>query len=248
MWWDRSELTDIYVSPTCIGLASQRAGATSWVEADGLEDGLDQLAKALTQPPVQTSKRLRVWLASALARPLMLSAASGARNREEAKSLAMMLAPDATGFDEPVRVWAGAWRKGRGGLAVVMPERAWTALHSTIAQASTAGRALALVSVRPWWNHAMDAVIAKSKQEASRIGWSLAEVGGVLHGVVDRGQPVEAGFDLPASHDVDATLLRRRLEVQWDPRASTNHLDFVRDGGVPGAPLGGWRHPEGVRA
>src|SRR5437762_627746 len=132
VWWDRSELADVYLSPRCIGMVSRRAGAANWIETQGVDDGLERLAQALHQAPLQSCGRIRVWLGSALARPLILSATSGARNREEAKGLATMLAPDATGFDEPVRVWASAWRVNRGGLAVVMPQSLWMALNRVV--------------------------------------------------------------------------------------------------------------------
>ena len=257
MWWDRSELAEVYLAPRCIGLASRRAGASSWIETQGVDDGLARLAEALRQAPLQSCGRLRVWLASALARPLILSAASGARNRDEAKGLATMLVPDATGFDEPVRVWANAWRVNRGGLAVAMPAGLWTALHGVVDQArdergrarrQDVARSLELTSVRPWWNHAIDAVIADSARDASRIGWSLAEGRGVVHGIVDKGRPVEAGFDLLGAHDVDGLLLRRRLQVNWDTVAASRHLDFTRDGGAMSELLGGWRESSGSRA
>ncbi|MDP9124050.1 MAG: hypothetical protein M3N82_05550 [Pseudomonadota bacterium] len=257
MWWDRSELAEIYLSPHCIGMVSRRAGAANWAETQGVEEGLEGLAQALRQAPLQSCGRLRVWLGSALARPLILSATSGARNREEAKGLATMLAPEATGFDEPVRVWASAWRVNHGGLAVVMPQSLWAALNKVVEQerdrrrrvrSKDVARSLELVSVRPWWNHAIDAVIADSAREANRIGWSFAEDGGVVHGIVDKGQPIEAGFDLLGAHDADGALLRRRLQVNWEAVAAARHLEFVRDGGTTPVSLGSWRDSSGSRA
>lgn len=250
MWWDRSELADVYLSPTRIGLASGSVSVTSWIETQDVDDGMARLAQALSQAPLQSCGRVRVWLASALARPLMLSAASGARNRQEAKSLATMLAPDATGFDEPVRVWANAWRMNRGGLAVVMPDLVWTGLHRIVEQAlderrqarrKEAARSLELVSVRPWWNQVLDAVLAESVGEANRVGWSLSEGGGVVHGIVDNGSLVDAGFDLLGAHDADGALLRRRLEVNWNAGGASRHFDFARAGDGTPAALGCWR-------
>ncbi len=257
MWWDRSELAEIYLSPRCIGMVSRRAGVASWTETQGLEEGLEGLAKAMRQPPLQSCGRVRVWLGSALARPLTLSATSGARSREEAKGLATMLAADATGFDEPVRVWTNAWRVNRGGLAVVMPQSLWAALNKLVEQerdsrrrvrSKDVARSLELTSVRPWWNHAIDAVIADSTRDATRIGWSFAQDGGVVHGIVDKGQPIEAGFDLLGTHDADGSLLRRRLQVNWDAVAASRHLEFVRDGDTAPAALGAWRELSGSRA
>jgi hypothetical protein len=250
VWWDRSELLDVYLAPTFIGLASRRVEAVSWTETDGLDDAIGRLAGALAGAPWQSCGRVRVWLGSVLARPLMLSAASGARNRREAKGLAAMLAPDATGVDGAVRVWANAWRANRGGLAVVMPDSVWTALDDAIEQVRTerartrhkdVARALELVSVRPWWNQVMDAVIEDSVRDGNCIGWSLTEGRGVVHGIVDRGKPVEAGFDLLGEHDVDGSLLRRRLQVNWDSTTASRHLEFDRRGHCVDSALGGWR-------
>lgn len=256
MWWDRSELTETYLSTRCIGIANRSAGAPNWIETQGVEDGLGRLAQALRQEPLRSSGRLRIWLGAALARPLILSATSGARNREEAKQLATMLAPDATGFDEPVRVWANAWRINRSGMAVAMSQRLWSTLSKFVEDEQNdrrrlrqkdAAPSLELVSVRPWWNHTIDAVIADSARDASRIGWSFSQDGGVVHGIVDEGQPVEAGFDVLGSHDVDGSLLRRRLQVNWDKVAEARHLEFVRDGGTTLTALGGWRESSGSR-
>ncbi len=257
MWWDRSELAEVYLSPTCVGLANRRMDSASWIETDGLDDGIARLAGALAHAPLQFCGRVRVWLGSALARPLMLSAASGARNREEARGLATLLAPDATGLDGAVRVWVNAWQPNRGGLAVAMPENVWTALHGAIDQAlierararhKDAARSLELVSVRPWWNQAMDAVIEDSGKEGSCIGWSLTEGSGVVHGIVDKGTPVEAGFDLLGEHDVDGALLRRRLQVNWNATTASRHLEFARHGNGARASLGCWRASGGYHA
>lgn len=250
MWWDRSDLAGVYLSPNRVGLASVRAGASTWIETRDSEESIARLAEAFQLPALQSCGRIRVWLASALARPLMVSATSGARSRNEAQALAAMLAPDATGFDEPVRVWANAWRANRGGLAVVLPEGVWTALNRVVneerdlrrrARRKDVVRSLGLVSVRPWWNHAIDAVISDSYRDTSRIGWSLIEGGGVVHGIVDSGDPVEVGFDMLGPHDEDGSLLRRRLQVNWDVVATSLHLDFAHSGGISHAPIGGWR-------
>jgi hypothetical protein len=256
VWWDRSELAEVYLSSRSIGMVSSRATVPSWKETQDINDGLERVAEALQQEPLQSCGRVRVWLASALARPLILSATSGARNREEAKSLTMMLSPDATGFEEPVRVWAGAWRGNRCGLAVVMPQSLWAALNMVVqqerdnrrrARSKDGARSLDLVSVRPWWNHAIDAVIADSARDTSRIGWSFAQDGGVVHGIVDSGQPTEAGFDLLGTHDADGSLLRRRLQVNWNAVASVRHMEFERGGRTDPASLGGWRESSGIR-
>ncbi len=257
MWWARSELAEVYLSQSCIGLASGRAGAARWIDVRNLDEALARLAEALTQSPLQSCEHVRIWLASTLARPLMLSAASGARNRDEAKGLAAMLAADATGFDEPLRVWANAWRMNRGGMTVVTPERIWAALNGVIDQerkrrdrtrSKEVARTLELTSVRPWWNHVIDAVIAESSRDASRIGWSLAENGGVVHGIVDKGESVEAGFDLLGAHDTDGALLRRRLMINWEGLGLSRHLEFAPDGESTKALLGGWREAPGSRA
>ena len=256
MWWDRSELAEVYLSSSCIGLASGRVGSTRWIDTDGLVDGIAHLVDALTNGPLRSCGRVRIWLGAELARPLVLSSTSGARTREEAKALATMQAPGVTGLEGPFRVWANAWRRSRGGLAVVMPNGAWTALLGAIDQVRAeraralnkdAARSLKLVSVRPWWNQVIDAVIADCAGEGRTLGWSLTEGGGVVHGIVDNGSPVEVGFDLLGPHDGDGALLRRRLQVNWDVIASPRHLEFARQGeGVPAA-IGSWRLSGGGR-
>jgi hypothetical protein len=250
VWWDRSELVDVYLAPTSIGLASRLVDEVSWIETAGLNDTITRLAGALTRAPWRSCGRVRVWLGSMLARPLMLPSASGARNREEAKGLAAMLAPDATGLDGPVRVWANAWKESRGGLAVVMPASVWTALGSAIDQTRTerartrhedVARSLELVSVRPWWNQVMDAAIEDSARDSRCIGWSLTEGRGVVHGIVDKGSPVEVGFDLLGEHDADGSLLRRRLQVNWDSTTESRHLEFDRRDHRGDASIGCWR-------
>jgi hypothetical protein len=248
--WVRSEQAEIYLSSDCVGLRSDRASVPDWVDVPDLDAGLARIADALTQVPMQSCGRVRIWLGSTLARPLMLTASAGARNRDEAKALAGMLAADATGFVEPVRVWANAWRPKRGGMAVVMPERVWTALNAAVDEARNQrakvrgreiSRSLELISVRPWWNQAVDAMLAESARDSNRIGWSLAEADGVVHGIVDNGEVVEAGFDAIGPHDADGSLLRRRLAVNWEGVGMARHLAFVRDGGNANLMPGGWR-------
>ncbi len=256
MWWDRSELAEVYFSETCIGLRHGLGDTATWIDANGLDDGVTHLVDALTSGDLRSCGRIRVWLGAELARPLILSSGSGARTREEAKALAMMQSPDVTGIDGPVHVWANAWRKGRGGLAVIMPDAAWMALHDAIdrvcaGRASTlhkdAARSLKLASVRPWWNQVMDVVIDDSIKEHAAMGWSLAEAGGVVHGIVDNGVPVEAGFDLLGAHDGDGTLLRRRLQVNWGAMASSQHLHFMRHGDGRAGAVGSWCPSGGER-
>ncbi|MET0384106.1 MAG: hypothetical protein ABW032_11850 [Burkholderiaceae bacterium] len=180
-----------------------------------------------------------------------------------------MLAAEATGIDGPVRVWADAWRASRGGLAVVMADDLWNELQLVVARARGGRRSdpsgrrgdkrredkrrgegprpLRLVSVRPWWNQALDVMIAESLRSGERVGWSLAEGGGVVHGVVDNGWPVETGFDSPGRHDADGSLLRRRLQVRWEAAAAIRHLDFTREGGAAPGSLGGWREAAASR-
>ncbi len=254
MWWDRSELAEVYFSETCIGLRRGLGDTATWIDAKGLEEGAAHLVDALTSGDLRSCGRIRVWLGAELARPLILSSGSGARTREEAKALATMQAPDVTGIDGPVRIWANAWRKGHGGLAVIMPDAAWATLHDAIdrvcagrtgALHKDTARSLKLVSVRPWWNQVMDVVIEDSAKERAAMGWSLAEAGGVVHGIVNNGVPVEAGFDLLGAHDDDGSRLRRRLQVSWGAMASSQHLDLVRHGEGRPVAIGSWSPSSG---
>jgi hypothetical protein len=252
--WDRSDIAEAYLSPSCAGLVTARAPQARWFDTGNLSESCARLAEELSQTPFNGCRRLRVWLASALARPLIVPARSGARNVSEVKALVAMLAADATGLDGPVRTWLARWRADQAALAVVVTEREWTELQETLQTArrlraeskgDNTSRRLELVSAKPWWNHALDEALSASGRDGSGFGWSLSERDGVVHGLVDGGRIIEAAFETRSVHDMDGALLRRRLEVGWDAKRPARHLVFSRgEGAAPNTNSRlGWDQP-----
>jgi len=178
----------------------------------------------------------------------------------EARALATAMAPDATGVDGDVRLWLDRWRVGESTLAVAMPTRVWEGVHDIVkarnALRTTAPRkgrapAIEIASVRPWWNLPLDALLAETRRDASRIGWSLSHGDSVSHGVVDRGGVVEIGIDRAGPRDPTGSLLRRRLQVNWGVAAAARHPAFERYPGSAEArplPIGAWREATGSDA
>jgi len=248
VWWDRSEWAEVYLAPTCVGLRGGGVAVATWIDTVDLNDAVSHLVDALARGDLRSCGRVRVWLGAELARPLILDAGSGARTRAEANALATMQAPDLTGLEGTIRVWVNGWRKDRGGLAVAMPENVWVVLQGMIEQAGTArtsqdgaAKSLKLISLRPWWNQVMDVVIADSAREGGAVGWSLTEDGCVVHGIVDNGVPLQAGFDVLDSRDAGGAKLRRRLQVNWNAIASSRHMELARQGEGVRASIGSWR-------
>ncbi len=259
MWWDRSEPLEVYLSDDALGRRATAAAPAQWVETSGLDDAIRHLSAWLDPALAPDVRRVRVWLSTSLAWPYLVPAASGARNQREVQALAKAMARDATGIDEEVRLWLERWRAGEPTLAVAMPVGVWQGLHDvvkagnalrTTMRGKVRASAIEIVSVRPWWNLPFDALLAESRNEANRIGWTLSEGAGLLHGVVDRGSVVEIGFDRPGLHDSSGDLFRRRLQVNWGV-VPARHLCFERHagGGEPSPlPIGAWRDVPGSAA
>lgn len=259
MWWDRSEPLEVYLSDNAAGRGATAAAPAHWAETSGLDDSLQLVAGWLDPAVAPHLRRVRVWLSASLAWPYLVPAASGARNKREVQALATAMARDATGISGEVRLWLERWRIGEPTLAVAMPAAVWQGLHD-VARTGTALRrtlrgkvrasAIEIVSVRPWWNLPFDALLAESRNKASRFGWTLSEGAGILHGVVDRGSVVEIGFDRPGPHDPTGDLFRRRLQVNWGV-VPGRHLRFERyasSGEASPLPIGAWRDAPGSAA
>lgn len=238
MWWDRSKALEVYLSDREVGWGFPSAAPARWLDSTGLDESLQQVATRLSSGAVPAVSKLRIWLSSSLAQPFLVPAASGARNRREAHAVALAMAPDATGIGGQARVWLDRWRPGESTLVVAMPEDVWKRMHELLA-----ARRIKIVSVRPWWNLPFDELIEECRRDAARIGWSLADGGGILHGVIDRGSVVDVGFDRPGPHDPTGGLLKRRLRVGWGDVAVTRHLTLDRQPGRTGTQthaIGGW--------
>jgi len=232
VWWARSEPLEVYLSDREVGLGRRGVRSSQWAETSDLSDALQQLAGWFGTPACSGVRQVRVWLSGDLARPYLVPAASGARSAREARVLATAMAADAAAFDGEVRLWLDRWRSGEPTLAVAIPAQVWQGLHEVVAtwSASRAGNAaIGIASIRPWWNMPFDELLADSRREASRLGWSLADAEGAVHGVIDKGAIVEIGYDRPGVHDPAGVLLRRRLQVNWGAISDIRHLRFERD-------------------
>jgi hypothetical protein len=257
VWWDRSEPLEVYLSESAVGRAATSTAPAHWVETSGLDVSLQHMATWLDAGGAPDVRRVRVWLSASLARPCLVSAASGARNKREAHALAAAMARDATGIDGEVRLWLDRWRPGESMLAVAIPAEVWNGLQDVVGARNALRAAMPrnlrspaveLVSLRPWWNLPFDALIAESRSDASRVAWSLSEGAGILHGVIERGSVTEIGFDRPGLHDPTGVLLRRRLQVNWGVTSTAQHLLFERHASgseTPPLPIGAWRRVAG---
>lgn len=260
MWWDRSKPAEVYLADHRVGMALAPSTAPRWFDTADLDESLQRLAVWLASEEAAGVGKLRAWLSGSLARPYLVPAASGARNPREAHALAAAMAPDATGVSGDLRVWLDRWRADRPTPAVAIAETVWQRLHASVAAAhdlrrdASNGRrrpTLTVASVRPWWNLPVDRLLQDSRRDASRIGWSLVEGDGLLHGVIDGGQVVEIDFDRPGAHDASGDMLRRRLQANWG--AGTRARDLAFDPAMAVAPasthaIGSWRDLSGGAA
>ena len=260
MWWDRSEPLEVYLSDDAVGRGATSSTPVHWEESSGLDDSLRRVGAWLDSSAAPDVRRVRIWLSASLAWPYLVPAASGARNRREAHALATAMASDATGMAEDVRVWFDRWRLGESTLAVAIPAAVWRGVHDIVDARNTIRAAMPrnarppvveIASIRPWWNLPFDVLLAESRSQANRIGWSLTDGAGVLHGVVDRGSAVEIGLDRIGTHDPTGASLRRRLQVNWGVTSATRHLHFERHPSgieIASLPIGAWRDTSGSDA
>jgi hypothetical protein len=238
VWWDRSEIAEAYISPSCLGVTSLSTSSAIWRDTTSIADSCSNLADVLSEAPFTMCGRVRVWLASTLTRPMIVPASAGVRNAKEAKVFAAMIAADATGMEHPVRIWIDGWRRDEATLAVAVNESLLTdvsramqhalerrALHQQV----NSLRRLSLISLRPWWNKVLNDELKASFNGEKRLGWSLSEPDGLVHGLVAAGRVVDVGFDTFGPHDADGTLVRRRIEVRWGSQASSRHLKSQRN-------------------
>ncbi len=260
MWWDRSKPLEVYLSERRLGVAWRASVPATWIDSANLDEALARLGDWLSADETSGIGRVRVWLSASLARPYMMGASIGARSQREAHILATTMASDTTGLAGASRVWLDRWREDRPALAVAIPEAVWQQLHAGVALADGARarasnglrrRSLAVASVRPWWNLPFDHLLDECRRDSSRLGWTLNEGDGLLHGVIERGQLVEIGFDRPGPHDPTGGMLRRRLQANWGSSVPVRDLVFDASTALaPGSPhaIGAWHDAVGVPA
>ena len=230
MSWVRSKAVEVYLGETLVGCKGLDDAAERWAEVADVQAGLAQLREWASAAGVPV--RARVWLGSALARPLVLAGDCGAKNLEEIKALAAMTASDITGLPGELKVWTAPWRANRPTLAVAISRTLLAALET--ATSSSAEKLLRVDSVRPWWNQVFDAVLDSSRAQACSIGWTLMEPDGLVHGRVARGEAIESAFEGSKARDPDWSLLRRRLAIGWDGVDEIEHFGFEAGAAVSG--------------
>lgn len=229
MLWVRSKAAEVYLGRTLVGCKGLDDADERWAEVADVEAGLARLDGWMAEASVPV--RARVWLGSSLSRPLIVSGDCGARNAGEMKALASMTASEITGLSGDLKVWTAPWRADRPTLAVALCQPVLATLTSKTS--SSAGRRWRADSVRPWWNQVLDAVLDRSQEQSSVIGWTLAEPDGLVRCRVERGEAIEGAFEVVKTSDPDWALLRRRLTIGWDGVDDIEHFRFEADGAAP---------------
>ena len=227
MLWARSKPVEVYLGQTMVGCRGLDDLGDRWAEVAHFDDALTRLADWMSSSAAPM--RARVWLGSTLARPFVLAANCGARNAIEARELASTAAADLTGMSRELKVWLAPWGPGQTALAVAMEQHVLAALTAI---ARTRG-SLRVISVRPWWNQVLDAVVERSRTQSRSIGWTLAEPDGLAHGRIASGEVLEAAFEMRRAHDPDATIVRRRLAVGWGDVDGVEHFTFTGSAAQP---------------
>jgi len=224
VWSVRSRRVEVYLGETLVGWRVAGEAAARWETTASVEEGLALMARWGAEDAMK--KRLRVWLGSSLARPWVLAVDAGARSSAEARALATATARDMTGWNDAT-VWVEPWRAGRPTACVAVPNKVKTALIAK--DSSTSGAVVRVESLRPWWNRMLDDILPRTRAERSGWGWSLAEPDGLVCGTVREGKLDEVRFESRKTHDLQWTLLRKRLSVTWAEMGGIDHRRFVRD-------------------
>ncbi len=231
MWWARTKSLEVYLAEGQLGVLGRGELDPSWSFSHDSAGSLEMLAKHMQSCKQDAAWQVRIWLSATLARPFLLPAGSGVRNRREALVVAGALAADATNLTGATRTWLGHWRAGSPTLGVGIGQDLWEQIQ-TVFRETNANRAhrhaIKMISVRPWWNLAFDHAVEESKAEAGAMAWTLSEDGGLLHWVLENGQLSSIGYDNPGMHDASAEMLKRRLQVGWVGVSMTKHVFFKR--------------------
>lgn len=246
MWSVRSEPVEVSLSMRRWGVRAPGDAATQWSEVASIEDALHALEGALTELARASARSLpvRVWLGTALARPLIVPADSGARGVDDVEALARALARTECGFEGPVRVWCDRLTAGQNVVCAVVAEARLEALAHCVA-AAAAGAAgprataslrraawpwrgrLRLVSVRPWWNLVLDATLADARRTGRRVGWTFADDDGLVQGLVDGVRCEQLAFADVAATPERRAAQRLRTQVGWGAVDAVEHLGLA---------------------
>jgi hypothetical protein len=190
---------------TAVGAAVRLPGeaAVMPLEATSAALAITTGFEALKAHPLKVN-RLRLWLGGALARPFMLAAVAGVRDRSEALSMAQALAPQHTGLGAPCQVWLDEWRPERDCLAVAV-ER--PLLDLITAQANL--HQIRLCAISPSWNAVLTQTLVNHTSALLAVHEKAALT---LLKVSDQGA-VRAGFANPSVDRVDAHV--QRTAIGW---------------------------------
>lgn len=226
MWWDGSRVVDIYLASGRIGV-SDPAESPAWkVFGNAIADM--QLLTGEVASTVQVRTKVKVWLSGELARPFMFGPVAGLQRWAEVERVLEAAAPEATGLDVPCKVWVDGDLTRRACIAVAVP----AALVDALAAAKREGR-LAVVSVRPWWSAALNAMLA-SQPGAELVMIDDRDALTVLHGSAGLYMTATTGWPHPADQ-LSQWLARQQVAYAADPaKAAYGVIGLPVDGPTAG--------------
>ncbi len=235
MWPIRSKQLEVYLGSHLVGWRWAGAEVEHWQDTCSLEEGLSLVRTELNSRP---KARLRVWLASSLARPLALMsmAESGARNADELRALARaQVSTQQTSPDTAdVAIWLGRPPRSPNWLAVAVDGPNWATIRAAFAVGSTR-----VDSIRPWWDQALPSILPKAEKttgvaDGTVTSFSIAEPDGMILGATRQGLLIDIGFELAAAYDPDWQLTLRRHALSVGAQGIATSL-CLRKAAIPGS-------------
>ena len=197
---------ELYLCSRLVGWRWSGEVTEHWHDVDSLEEGL---SRGRSEAQSRSKARLRIWLASSLARPLALMSMveSGARNAGELRALAQAQGSALTGA---AKIWLGRPTRDSDWLAVAIDDADWSRIRAALGDGT-----VRVDSIRPWWDQALSHIlpgIAKQAMAADGVitGFSIAEPGGMILGAMQQDRLIEIGFEVAADYDPDWRLTLRR--------------------------------------
>lgn len=165
MWWGGSEVINIYLGSTRVGLQGP-ARPEQWsagLSGEQVWEALVELLEPACQPRRWYARKpsVSVWLSGAWARPFLLSPVPGLKTWTEAMSVAQSMVAEQAGLTVPSVVWLDAWKVEQACMAVAAEEQVLDRLHALAAEQGWSPR-----SVRPWWAAALNAAVAGQHKPA----------------------------------------------------------------------------------
>lgn len=208
MWSAGSETVDVYLASGRVGI-SDASESPAWTLFQVPVDDPGLLAGEVASA-AHGRRKVRLWLSGELARPFLFGPVAGLRRWAEVERVLEAAAPDATGLDGPCKVWIDGDPTRQACVAVAVP----AALVEALAAARREKR-LAVVSVRPWWSVALNAVLA-SEPSAELVMIDDHDALTVLQGGSGRYVAAATGWPHPADQ-LGQWLARQRVVHAVDP-------------------------------